>query len=253
MAAATGSVVVTTVGPSAPAAEPGSSSGRDRPARCGIAANCSRRYGPHTAGWVSTIRSGGPPWAWLTVSTTERSRPAIRAVGEYGVPSRMTGVGSPRRRLNSRAIRLGSWRPRRSAASPVSSAPLSSRKATDGVTRACPASGTMFKVPAEAAAAAVKLVPRSIPTLYIFRIPLAEAATTRTSWLAATAPPRYFAVLGDNKIVGPARQPLPLATTPTAAHRILVPRELQRPRTGWVRGRCRRILCGVAIGDNQRL
>ena len=50
-----------------------------------------------------------------TWSTTQRSSRAIRASAEYGVPPTMIGVGSPSRRLNSRARPLGSVAARRAA------------------------------------------------------------------------------------------------------------------------------------------
>ncbi len=50
----------------------------------------------------------------------------------YGVPPRMIGVGSPTRRLNSRATRPGSDVARRVAASPTRISPSSRRKTTVG-------------------------------------------------------------------------------------------------------------------------
>ena len=72
--------------------------------------------GPQLAGWVTAMPSAGPPSASATRSTTQRSSFAISASAEYGVPDTMMGVGSPSRRLNSRATRDGSVAARRAAA-----------------------------------------------------------------------------------------------------------------------------------------
>ena len=62
-----------------------------------------------------------------------RSRWARSASAPYGVPPRMIGVGSPRRRLNSRPVRVGSASARRSAASPVRTSPSARRTTIDGM------------------------------------------------------------------------------------------------------------------------
>jgi hypothetical protein len=91
--------------------------------------------GPQLAGCVTAMRSGGPPSTSLTRSTTQRSSRPISASAEYGVPPTMIGVGSPRRRLNSRATRSGSLAARRAAASPTST--VSSSRSSTTVGMAC--------------------------------------------------------------------------------------------------------------------
>ena len=88
---------------------------------------------PQLAGWVTAMPAAGPPSASATRSTTQRSSLAISASAEYGVPATMIGVGSPRRRLNSRATRWGSVAARRAAASPVSTVSSSRSSTTDGM------------------------------------------------------------------------------------------------------------------------
>ena len=60
----------------------------------------------------------------------------MSASAPYGVPPRMIGVGSPSRRLNSRAVRSGSDIARRSAASPTRTSPSARRTMTDGMVAA---------------------------------------------------------------------------------------------------------------------
>ena len=57
----------------------------------------------------------------------------MRACAENGLPPSSTGVGSPIRRLNSRAKRSGSVWLRRSAASPMSISPSDRSSTTDGI------------------------------------------------------------------------------------------------------------------------
>ena len=57
----------------------------------------------------------------------------MSASAAHGAPPRMSGVGSPTRRLNSRARRSGSVAPRRSAASPTSTVPSAVTNTTDGI------------------------------------------------------------------------------------------------------------------------
>ncbi len=71
-----------------------------------------------------------------TRATIDRSRWARSASAPYGVPPRMIGVGSPRRRLNSRPVRVGSASARRSAASPVRTSPSSRKSTIDGIVAA---------------------------------------------------------------------------------------------------------------------
>src|SRR3954463_11049413 len=76
------------------------------------------------------------------------------------------GVGSPSRRLNSRATRVGSRAALRSAASPTSTSPSSRRNTTEGiVAERSPRVTTSTRSP-RAIAAAEKVVPRSTPRKY---------------------------------------------------------------------------------------
>jgi hypothetical protein len=75
---------------------------------------------------------GFSPCCSQTRSTDQRSTRAISISAAYGVPPRMMGVGSPTRRLNSRATRPGSVVARRVAASPTRISPSSRRNTTDG-------------------------------------------------------------------------------------------------------------------------
>ena len=98
-----------------------------RPGRCrpggppaGAGRACTRRSSP---GGRARSRPAARRTARVTRATIERRRWASSASAPYGVPPRMIGVGSPRRRLNSRPVRVGSARARRSAASPVRTSP----------------------------------------------------------------------------------------------------------------------------------
>src|SRR6185295_18148136 len=75
-------------------------------------------------------------------------------------------TGSPMRRLNSRASRAGSDCPRRSAASPISRPPSGLTNTSDGISaRRLPRRATSTR-PSASTAAAVCVVPRSIPNPY---------------------------------------------------------------------------------------
>ena len=79
----------------------------------------------------------------------------MRSTAASGVPPRRIGVGSPRRRLNSRAVRPGSERLRRTAASPVISVPSARRCTTLGITWLCVPNATISAEPLGHTAAAV--------------------------------------------------------------------------------------------------
>src|SRR5690606_4466074 len=99
--------------------------------------------------------------------TTCRSNLAMSCSAEYGTPPRMIGVVSPSRRLNSRDTRCGSDMPRRLAASPVRMVSSSRSSTTDGMTGARLPREAISACPSRHTAAAVKVVPRSIPSAYI--------------------------------------------------------------------------------------
>jgi hypothetical protein len=75
----------------------------------------------------------------------------------------MIGVGSPTRRLNSRATRPGSLLARRVAASPTRISPSSRRNTTDGTDAVRFPRVSASTVPPRSMAAAVYVVPRSMP------------------------------------------------------------------------------------------
>jgi hypothetical protein len=77
----------------------------------------------------------------------------------------MSGVGSPSLRLYPRPSRAGSSAAAVTAAAPVSSLPSGVWQATDGTTIS--GDSATIRVPAASpTAAAVNVVPRSIPTAY---------------------------------------------------------------------------------------
>ena len=88
---------------------------------------------PQLAGWVSASVSGGPPLARTAVSNTQRRRLPVSTSARAAAPPSIIGVGSPRRRLNSRATRSGAVTALRSALSPASRSPSSRRNSTDGI------------------------------------------------------------------------------------------------------------------------
>ena len=118
------------------------------------------------AGWVSTTLSGAAPSVSITRAMTSRSSAASSEVTGYGVPPSTTGVGSPRRRLNSRPTRSGLLTARRVAASPVTSDPSSVAYTIDGITTVLSPSVNISTRAPRAIAAATKVVPRSTPWLY---------------------------------------------------------------------------------------
>ncbi len=79
---------------------------------------------------------------------------------------------SPKRRLNSRATRCGSDRPRRLADSPVRNVSSSRRRTTEGTAAARLPSEAISACPERQVDAAVKVVPRSTPSAYIAFAPL---------------------------------------------------------------------------------
>ena len=76
------------------------------------------------------------------------------------------GMGSPRRRLKSRAARAGLMRASRSAESPTSTSPFSRMKTTDGIWATWVPRVSAAAEFSRATEAAVKHVPRSMPSAY---------------------------------------------------------------------------------------
>jgi hypothetical protein len=76
--------------------------------------------------------TAGPPSASDTVAMTQRITSARQRSMGTGVPPSSSGVGSPTRRLNSRAARPGSAVARRSAASPTRKRPSAVSSTTVG-------------------------------------------------------------------------------------------------------------------------
>jgi hypothetical protein len=115
-----------------------------------------------------------------TLSSTSRNSAASSSVAVNGRPPSTTGVGSPRRRLNSRATRSGEFTVRRlAAASPVTSVPSSRRNTADGVTSDRSPRVNISTRSSTANAAATKVVPRSTPRLYATRfLPRSPAEPT---------------------------------------------------------------------------
>jgi NAD-specific glutamate dehydrogenase len=74
---------------------------------------------PQLAGWVTARDAGGLPSVAATWSTTQCTTRAISSSAATGDPPSSSGVGSPTRRLNSRATRWGSVTARRAAGSPT--------------------------------------------------------------------------------------------------------------------------------------
>jgi hypothetical protein len=66
------------------------------------------------------------------VVAIQRSSRALRASAEKGLPPTMIGTLSPMRRLNSRQSRSGWVAPRRTAASPTRTSPVSVTNTVDG-------------------------------------------------------------------------------------------------------------------------
>src|SRR5262245_31071093 len=124
-------------------------------------------YGPQFAGWDTHTEDGGPPSRVDTSVTTARNSWDIRASAEYGVPPSISGVVSPTPRLNSRATRFGSVRPRRLAASPVRKVSSERSSTTDGMAAPRPPRDAICARPSRQVAAAVYVVPRSMPSAYI--------------------------------------------------------------------------------------
>ena len=79
-------------------------------------------------------------------------------------PPSTTGTVSPILRLNSRTTRSGSVTARRTAASPTSMTPSSRRNSTEGTVGARSPSATVAARPSRQVAAALKVVPTSMPT-----------------------------------------------------------------------------------------
>jgi hypothetical protein len=123
----------------------------------------SRLNGPQLAGWVTTVAAGGPPSVWLTLRWTKPSTSASSRSTDTGVPPSSSGVGSPTRRLNSRARRSGLDVARRSAGSPTRNVPSSVSTTTVGIDVIRYPRVTTSARPPRAMAAAVYVVPRSIP------------------------------------------------------------------------------------------
>ena len=123
------------------------------------------------AGWLMHTADGSPPSRVVTSATTEPSSRAVNASAEYGEPPRSTGVLSPNRRLNSRATRPGSINARRLAASPISSESSARNSNTEGITAVRVPSEQISAQPSRQTAAAVNVVPRSIPSTYTVSSP----------------------------------------------------------------------------------
>ncbi len=115
---------------------------------------------------MTVIRSGMPPSRDATTSTTCRTITAASSWAANARPPIDTGVGSPMRRLNSRATRSGSTMARRSAASPTSKDPSGRRNTTDGWSSEWSPRDTISGAtwPTRWIAAAVLVVPTSIPS-----------------------------------------------------------------------------------------
>ena len=118
-------------------------------------ASRSSLYGPQLAGWVTAREAGGVPSVVATWVTTQASERAASISAAIGVPPSTSGVGSPMRRLNSRATRRGSVTARRAAASPITTRPSVARYATEGTATLWLPSVTASARPSRAIAAAV--------------------------------------------------------------------------------------------------
>ena len=115
------------------------------------------------------MRSAGPPSRSATLSITQRTNRADSSSGAQFRPATTIGVGSPTRRLNSRATRSGSVSARRSAASPTSTDPSCARNSTEATValrlpRDTTSGSTQPRPDERHTAAAVYVVPRSIPS-----------------------------------------------------------------------------------------
>lgn len=101
------------------------------------------------------LPSGAPPSRVETWSRTHSSSLAVSTSAGYGVPPSIIGVGSPIRRLNSRATRSGSLRARRLAGSPVRIVSSDFKKMTEGIVGARLPSEQISSWPSRCTAAAV--------------------------------------------------------------------------------------------------
>src|SRR6185312_7676935 len=110
--------------------------------------------------------AGGAPSVSVTFATVSARSEASSDVTACGVPPSITGVGSPRRRLNSRPTRSGLLTARRFAASPVTSDPSSRTYTTAGATTVRSPRVIISTRDPRATAAATNVVPRSTPRLY---------------------------------------------------------------------------------------
>ena len=120
-------------------------------------------YSVQFAGCVNTTKLAGPPSCSATVPSTHFAIRAVRRSAWYGDPDSNSGTGSPTRRLNSRASPSGSLAPRRSAAPPNSSSSPAANT-TDGTVTRDVVRATGSTPPPRLIAAAVNVVPTSIPT-----------------------------------------------------------------------------------------
>ena len=89
--------------------------------------------GPQFAGWVTTVEAGGSPSVCATVRWMKPIISASSRSTDTGVPPSSSGVGSPTRRLNSRASRSGLVAACRSAGSPTTNVPSSVSATTVGI------------------------------------------------------------------------------------------------------------------------
>ena len=116
----------------------------------------------------------------------------------------MIGVVSPSRRLNSRATRFGSIRPRRVAASPTRNVSSSLRNTTDGMAAVRLPKDCVSACPFRHVAAAVNVVPRSMPSVYILDAPLVveRRLCVRFSRKLRETDPQPIVMVGDNRVTG---------------------------------------------------
>ena len=146
----------------------------------------SSLYWPQFAGWATATSSAGA-LARRWSGPRQRAAPRRAATrGDHGEPPTRIGMGSPRRRLNTcRTMRSGSTSARRAAASPVTTPPLA-RTATRVGIAADRSPRVRISAPDRAAiAAAVKVVPRSIPSI---QSPIPLPAPSPETAVRSTAP-----------------------------------------------------------------
>ena len=119
-------------------------------------------YSPQFAGWVRASEAGDSPSVSATCVTTHSAMRAMHSSADTGVPPSSSGVGSPTRRLNSRATRWGSVIARRAAGSPTRKRSVV-RHTTDGTAWRRVPSVAVSTRPSRPMAAAVQVVPTSTP------------------------------------------------------------------------------------------